>query len=407
MPSAILTLNAGSSSIKFALFECGSDQERLVSHGSIENIGTAPHFKATAPDGAVLKEKKWRHGAALKQEALLKYLLEWINSHLGDESLYAVGHRIVHGGRRFAAPVIIGKAVYAELEKLIPLAPLHQPHNLAAVKAVRRLRSDLPQVACFDTSFHHDMPEVAARLPLPHKYVKEGLRRYGFHGISYEFISGKLRQMMPTLAKGRIVVAHLGNGASLCAINDGRSMDTTMSLTALDGLMMGTRCGSLDPGVILYLQQVHGLPVATIEKLLYNASGLLGVSGISNDMQTLLASTKAAAREAIELFVYDLAKHVGAMTASLGGIDGFVFSGGIGEHAAPIRAALCKQLTWLGIECDGAANDRHATLISSPRSRIPVYVIATDEEAMIARHTAQVLKDASGPLKTTATGIPA
>ena len=394
-PRAILTLNAGSSSIKFALYQRGLSTQRLISHGSIDGIGTAPHFKAAAPDGSILKEERWELGATLQHEALLVPLLEWINSHLGDESLCAIGHRIVHGGSAFTQPVVIDAAVHAELEKLIPLAPLHQPHNLAAVKAVSRLRPDLPQIACFDTAFHHTMPDVATRLGLPHIYEEEGVRRYGFHGLSYEFIIGQLRELAPTLAKGRVVVAHLGNGASLCAIRNSRSVDTTMSFTTLDGLMMGTRSGSLDPGVVLYLQQAHHLDAAAIERLLYQECGLLGVSGISNDMRTLLASDDLRAKQAIELFIYRIVKEVGAMAASLRGIDALVFSAGIGEHAASIRAAVCERLAWLGVDCDTQANERHDTLISSSHSHVYVCVIPTNEEAMIAHHTAQVLHDLS------------
>jgi len=402
MPKAILTLNAGSSSIKFALYEYGISAQRLISHGAIDGIGTAPAFTARAPDDTVLDSYRWATGTQLNHEDLLKPLLAWVTSHLGEESLAAVGHRIVHGGSRFHRPVRIDDAVLAELEKLVPLAPLHQPHNLAAVKAIAGLRPNLLQVACFDTGFHHDMPPVATRLALPRTYTEEGVRRYGFHGLSYEYLIGRLRELAPVLATGRVIAAHLGNGASLCAMRNGCSVDTTMGFTALDGLVMGTRCGSIDPGALLYLQQAHGLSAADVEHMLYEQSGLLGVSGISNDMRVLEASKDPHAREAIELFVFRIVREIGALASSLGGLDALVFSAGIGEHMASIRAAVCERLAWLGIECDAAANARHETLISTSHSQVHVCVIATDEEAMIAAHTAHAMRDVATPLETTA-----
>jgi len=394
MPKAVLTLNAGSSSIKFALYELGHSTQRLISRGMIEGIGEAPRFTACAPDGAVLESRAWQPAAAASHEQLLQPLLAWITAHLGDEALVAVGHRVVHGGALFHSPARIDPTVLAELEKL---APLHQPHNLAAVKAVGSLRPDLLQVACFDTAFHHGMPAVAQRLPLPRSYTDAGVRRYGFHGISYEYLAGRLRALAPTLSKGRVIMAHLGNGASLCAMRHGRSIDTSMSFTALDGLMMGTRCGSIDPGVVLYLQNACGLDVAAVEHLLYHDCGLLGVSGISNDMRSLVESEDPRAREAIDLFVYRIVKEIGALTAVLGGLDALVFSAGIGEHAACIRSEVCDALAWLGVECDELANDRHETSISTPRSAVRVLVVATDEEAMIAAHTAELMR-ARSPL---------
>jgi len=399
MPQAVLTLNAGSSSIKFALYEVGDGAPRqLLARGQVENIGDAaalPHFIAQAPDGGILTERRWPAGAALGHEALLDPLLDRITAHLGQEALAAVGHRIVHGGSAYDHPVRFDAAVLAELEKLVPLAPLHQPHNLAAVRAVARLRPGLPQVACFDTAFHHGMSATATRLALPRRYEAEGVRRYGFHGLSYEYIAGRLRVRAPALAAGRVIAAHLGNGASLCAMRGGHSVDTTMGFTALDGLVMGTRCGTLDPGAVLYLQQAHGLSAAAVEHLLYHDSGLLGVSGLSNDMRELLASGDVRAKEAIELFVFRIAREAGALASSLGGLDGLVFAAGIGEHAAPVRAAVCARLAWLGVECDEAANARHAPVISTPRSRVEVRIVATDEEAMIAAHTTRLLQAAS------------
>jgi acetate kinase len=391
MPKVILTLNAGSSSIKFALYECAISTRRLVSRGAIEGIGTSPRFTARAPDGMVLKDQHWATGTHLNHEDLLKPLLAWVTSHLGEENLVAVGHRIVHGGSGFHAPTRIDATILAALEKLVPLAPLHQPHNIAAIRAVSSLRPDLPQVACFDTAFHHDMPTVATRLALPRIYAEEGMRRYGFHGLSYEYLIARLRELSPDLANGRVIAAHLGNGASLCAMRNGRSVDTTMGFTALDGLVMGTRCGSVDPGALLYLQQAHGLRAVDVEHMLYHESGLLGVSGISHDMRILQASADPHAKEAIELFVYRLVKEVGALTSVLGGLDALVFSAGIGEHSAGVRAAVCERLAWLGVECDAAANARHDSLISTSRSAVRVFVIATDEEAMLAEHTAHTL----------------
>ncbi|OOG38581.1 acetate/propionate family kinase [Rhodanobacter sp. C05] len=399
MPKAILTLNAGSSSIKFALYELDAGVAlQQVSHGQIESIGVAPHFIARATDGTVLSEYRWTSSATLEHEALLTPLLAWITTHLGQEALCAVGHRIVHGGSTYNRPVYLDAQVVADLTKLTPLAPLHQPHNLAAVRAIAQLRPELPQVGCFDTAFHHGLSADAARLALPRRYAAEGVRRYGFHGLSYEYIAGRLREQAPGLAAGRVIAAHLGNGASLCAMHNGQSVDTTMGFTTLDGLVMGTRCGNLDPGAVLYLQQAHGLSATDVEHMLYHDSGLLGVSGISSDMRMLLTSDDACAREAIDLFVFRIARETGALISTLGGIDALVFSAGIGEHAAPIRAAVCARLGWLGIECDAEANSRHAAQISTSNSRVPVFIVPTDEEAMIASHTAHVLQNARSPV---------
>ena len=391
MSQAVLSLNAGSSSIKFALFEASDPGPgQRLSHGQIEGIGSAPHFVARDADGHLLTEYRWPLGGKLAHEDLLAPLLTWITSHLGTELLAAVGHRIVHGGENFIQPVRLTEPVIADLARLTPLAPLHQPHNLAAVQAMRKLRPALPQVGCFDTAFHHDMSATATRLALPRQYADEGVRRYGFHGLSYEYIAGRLREQAPALAAGRVIAAHLGNGASLCGMHAGRSIDTTMGFTALDGLVMGTRCGSIDPGALLYLQRQHGMTTAELEHMLYNESGLLGVSGISNDMRTLLASDEPHAREAIDLFVFRIAREAGALISSLGGLDGLVFSAGIGERAASVRTAVCERLAWLGIRLDEVANAANANLISTADSRVQVRVIATNEEAMIATHTCAV-----------------
>ena len=387
MPDAILALNAGSSGIKFGLFEVRDGSTlRLMSKGGIEGVGGDPHFTATDAAGSRLEEKHWR-GKEAAYDAMLGALLEWVEAHVQPDTLAAVGHRVVHGGRDFTAPVLLTAEILRQLDALTPLAPLHQPHSLAPVRALTALRPGLPQVACFDTAFHRTMPAVATRFALPRGYEAEGVRRYGFHGLSYEFIARTLREKAPGLAAGRVVVAHLGNGASLCAMRDGRSQDTTMGFTALDGLVMGTRCGTLDAGVVLYMLQQKGLAAHEVEHVLYECSGLLGVSGLSSDMRVLLASSDPRAREAVELFSFRIGQETAAMASSMGGLDGFVFTGGIGEHAAEVRAMVCERLRWLGVELDPAANKGGVGAISTPGSRIEVHVIPTDEEATIARHT--------------------
>ncbi len=319
-------------------------------------------------------------------------MLDWAQAHLGGARLGAVGHRIVHGGPAFFEPMRLDRDLLARLDALAPLAPLHQPHNLAPVRALMTSHPDLPQVACFDTAFHHGHDPVVDRFGLPREWEALGVRRYGFHGLSYEFITGRVRELDPDLAAGRMIVAHLGNGASLCAIMEGRSQDTTMGFTALDGLVMGTRSGALDPGVILYLQQQEGLDVAAVEDLLYKRSGLLGVSQISSDMRVLLASGDPRAKAAIDLFVFRIVREIGAMTASMGGCDGLVFTAGIGERAAPIREAVCARLGWLGIKLDSRLNAAGQGRIAADASK-PVWVIPTDEEGMIATHTSDLVFD--------------
>ena len=377
----ILTLNAGSSSLKFALYK-GADETIL--RGVVEDVGQAPRVSLTAPHMRRLEPPDL---AGNTYEGVLDTLLQWLNAHLGGAAIGAVGHRIVHGGRRFADPVRIDEAVLAELDALIPLAPLHQPHNLAAIRAVARAQPALPQVGCFDTAFHRTMPAVAARLALPRALGDAEVRRYGFHGLSYEFIAARLRQVAPALARGRVVVAHLGSGASLCAMRDGRSIETTMGFSTLDGLVMGTRPGCLDAGAVLYLMQSRGMTAQAVEDLLYQQSGLLGVSGISGDMRELAASTRPEAREAVELFAYRLAGEVGRLAAALGGLDGLVFTAGIGEHDAALRAEICRRLAWLGVVPDPAANEGGHGRISADASSVEAWVVPTDEEAVIARHT--------------------
>jgi len=396
MSGAVLALNAGSSSIKFALFELKGDALTPLSRGQMEGIGTAPHFTAKDSAGAVLADRRWPDDTEQSHEALLGTLLDWVEAHLGRDRLIGVGHRVVHGGSRYDGPTRVTDDVLSELERLTPLAPLHQPHSLSPIRAIASLRAALPQVACFDTAFHDAMAPVATRFALPREYEAEGVRRYGFHGLSYEYIARTLRDTAPDLAAGRVIAAHLGNGASLCAMLNGRGVDTTMSFTALDGLVMGTRCGTIDPGAVLYLQQAHGMTAGQVEDLLYRRSGLLGVSGISSDMRALLASRDTRAREAIELFVYRIVREAGALISSLRGLDGFVFTAGVGEHAAPIRAAVCEQLSWLGVALDADANARGTGRISKPRSRVEVHVIPTDEEAMIAQHTLVTIGKGAG-----------
>jgi len=385
VPPAILALNAGSSSLKFALFH--ADGQASL-RGEIEGLGATPSLTAHGPDGAAVDAPTL---PGRSQEDLLGALLAWIDGRLGPDRLAAAGHRVVHGGERFEAPVRIDDATLAELDALVPLAPLHQPHNLAPIRAIAAARPGLPQVACFDTAFHRTMPPVARRLALPPALTGAGLRRYGFHGLSYEFIAGRLAILDPALAAGRVVAAHLGSGASLCALRAGRSIETTMSFTALDGLVMATRPGCLDPGVLLYLMQEHGMTADALEDLLYHHSGLAGLTGTSGDMRALQASAGPTARDALELFAYRAAGETAALASALGGLDGLVFTAGIGEHDPATRAAVCARLAWLGLVLDPAANVAGHGRISSPASRIATWVIPTDEEAVIARHTQALL----------------
>jgi acetate kinase len=403
MADAVLTVNAGSSSIKFAVFDTSSAGLRAVSHGpagvramshgQIEGIGETPHFTARDAAGASIAEHRWPDGEHQSHEELFGVLLDWVDGHLGRDAVIAVGHRVVHGGPRFDRPMRVTGKLLRALDALSPLAPLHQPHNLSPIRAIAASRPDLPQVVCFDTAFHHDMPAVATRVALPRAYAAEGVRRYGFHGLSYEYIAGELAELAPDAAGGRVIAAHLGNGASLCAMRAGRSVDSTMGFSALDGLVMGTRCGTIDPGILLYLQQRHAMTTGQVEQLLYREAGLLGVSGVSGDMRDLLGSDVPAAREAIELFIFRLAREAGGLISSLGGLDALVFTAGIGEHAPEIRAAAGAALGWAGVAMDDAANmaGDAARLISRADSRVAVWVIPTNEEVMIARHTLGVI----------------
>lgn len=382
MGDALLVLNAGSSSVKFSLFGIAGGAPKLELKGQIEGLPEAAHF--TAP-GA---ERRWRD--PLAHEQATDFLLEWIEQRMDGRRLAAVGHRVVHGGTRYAAPVRVDAAVLAQLEALVPLAPLHQPHNLAAIRRLAALRPGLAQVACFDTAFHRGQAEVAQAFALPPEITREGVHRYGFHGLSYEYIAQALPGIDARAAAGRTVVAHLGNGASMCAMRAGASVASTMGFTALEGLPMGTRCGSLDPGVLLWLMDQKHMDARAIEDLLYHRSGLLGVSGLSGDMRTLLASDAPGARAAVDQFVYRIGRELGSLSAALGGLDALVFTAGIGEHAAPVRARVCRDASWLGLELDEAANAAGGRRISSAASRVSAWVIPTDEELMIARHTARV-----------------
>jgi acetate kinase len=388
---AILVLNAGSSSIKYSLFVDSGGEPGFRLGGQIESLYTSPRFSAKDAQGASLGERSWPEGTRLGHDGAVAHLTEFLEGFRGEYRLAAVGHRVVHGGMEFAQPVRLDAQVVAKLEKLIPLAPLHQPHNLAPIRLVAERAPELPQVACFDTAFHRAQPEIAQAYALPAEVTERGVRRYGFHGLSYEYIAGALPAIDAKAAAGRVVVAHLGNGASMCAMRAGRSVASTMGFTAVDGLPMGTRTGSLDPGIVLYLMDEMKMDARAIEKLIYQRSGLLGVSGISSDMRTLLASAEPRARFAVDLFVYRIARELGSLAAALGGIDALVFTGGIGERSAEIRERVCRDAHWLGIEPDPAANLAGGPRISTASSKVAAWAIPTNEELMIARHTRRVI----------------
>ena len=395
MSNAILVLNAGSSSIKFSLFlEQGEALEPFL-NGQLEGLYTAPHFVAKDAAGAVLGEQRWAQGEALGHEGGLNHLARFVRQHLGNHRLAAVGHRVVHGGLKYSAPVRLTSDLLHALEQFIPLAPLHQPHNLAPIRMLLANQPELPQVACFDTAFHRGQPEVAQAFALPPEITERGVRRYGFHGISYEYIASVLAQYDPRAAQGRTVVLHLGNGSSMCAIHAGQSVASTMGFTAVDGLPMGTRCGNLDPGVMLYLMDEMKMDARAIEKLIYQRSGLLGVSGISSDMRTLLDSDDPRARFAVQLFLYRIGRELGSLAAALGGLDAIVFTAGIGEHAAPIRERIGQAAAWLGVEFDATANATGGPRLSTATSRVSAWVIPTNEELMIARHTRALVENSS------------
>jgi len=391
MADAILVLNAGSSSLKFSVFRSGDAGLELWLNGQAEGLLTAPRFVAKDASGRSVSERIWKEGELLGHDAAVSHLLDFLRANRGEHRLVAVGHRVVHGGLEFSEPVRVTPEIIGALEKLVPLAPLHQPHNLAPIRHVLEQMPSLPQVACFDTAFHRVQPELAQAFALPEEITDQGVRRYGFHGLSYEYIASVLPAVDARAAAGKVVVAHLGNGASMCAMLAGRSMASTMGFTAVDGLPMGTRCGSLDPGVVLYLMDELKMDARAIEKLIYQQSGLLGVSGVSSDMRALLSSDAPRAKLAVDLFVYRIGRELGSLAAALGGLDALVFTAGIGEHAVPIRERVVQGAAWLGIILDPAANAAGGPRISSATSRVRAYVVPTNEELMIARHTRRLL----------------
>lgn len=392
MSDTILVLNAGSSSIKFQLYaiDKGDALERRLK-GQLSGIGTRrPHLSVEDGEGKKLADDALEPARAGDVEGAQHLLGGWLTGHLGGVPL-AVGHRVVHGGVDHAAPALVDDALLADLEALVPLAPLHQPANLAPIRSIRARRPDLPQVACFDTAFHRGHPEVAERFAIPEDLHRDGVRRYGFHGLSYEFIAGRLPEAAPAIARGKVVVCHLGSGVSACALDDGRSVDSTMGFTAMDGLPMGTRPGQLDPGVVLHLMG-KGMDAGAIEHLLYHDCGLRGLSGVSGDVRDLLASDAPSARLALDYFAYRIARAIGSLAAAMGGIDGLVLTAGVGENAVPVRASVLERCRWLGVEPDPARNEAGGPLLTRDGGRVPAYVIPTDEERMIATHTLAVVR---------------
>jgi acetate kinase len=381
-------VNAGSSSLKFSVY---AGDERLLD-GQVDGIGVRPAVKARTGAGDVLPPPDLSAAPPATPGAALLAILPWLQDWLGGRTLAAIGHRVVHGGPRYGAPERVTAALLDDLEAFVPLAPLHQPHNLSPIRTALERNPGLPQVACFDTGFHRTIPEVAQVFALPYEMAERGIRRYGFHGLSYEYVASVLPRAAPEIAGGRVVVAHLGNGASLCAMRAGRSMATTMGFSALDGLPMGTRCGQLDPAVVLHLMTTDGMDAKAVEALLYRQSGMLGLSGISSDFRELLASEAPRARFAIEVFVHQVARNVASLAGALGGLDGLVFTAGVGENAAPIRQAVCEACAWMGVELDPAANAARGPRITTAASRVAAYVVPTDENLMIARHTRALVR---------------
>jgi acetate kinase len=403
----IVVVNAGSSSIKFAVFTARGPQVLEASaRGEIEGIATVPHFFARDSAGASIGDKRWDGAQRPDLHGLLGFLLEWIEAHLGAGRLRAAGHRVATGGLAHSQPVRVDATVLERLHALVPLAPLHQPRNLEPMQALARLHPTLPQVACFDTAFHRTLPEVATLYGLPRHLIDAGARRYGYHGLSYEFIAGELPRVDPHAAAGRTIVAHLGSGASLCALEGGRSVATTMGFSPLSGLVMGTRPGELDAGLLLWMLRRQDLDIDRLEAMLYRESGLAGVSGLGGDMRALLASDDARARSAVDLFVHRLCAEVGALSAALQGLDALVFTAGIGENAAVIRARVCRQLAWLGVTCDEAANARGGPRISKDGGAVAVWVIPTNEELAIARHVAGLVAADEAPISNASRRTP-
>ena len=387
----LLVVNAGSSSVKFGVYALAGRQARALVHGAVDWIGAAAHLRAADAAGTLLVEQRLARGGGGMQRAALVAIMRWLEERRPRIELRAAGHRIVHGGARYRAPVRIDRRVLAHLRTLIPLAPLHQPHGLAAIEALARARPRLPQVACFDTAFHGAQPALAREFGLPRALTAAGIRRYGFHGLSYESIARALPEHLGAAADGRVIVAHLGNGASLCALRRRRSVATTMGLTPLDGLLMGTRSGALDPGVLLYLMQEKRMDAARLARLLYQQSGLLGVSGVSADMRVLLGSADPRAAQAVELFVYRTVREIGSLAAALGGLDALIFTGGIGENSAQIRRRVCAGAAWLGVRLDPARNRAGGPRISAARSTASAWVLPAREDDMIVRHTRRLL----------------
>ncbi|MFL6855232.1 MAG: acetate/propionate family kinase [Sphingomicrobium sp.] len=390
MAECIAVVNAGSSSVKFAFYDSEGDQPLLLK-GQVEQIGVAPSLSASNPAGEEVSSLSWPAEGFGHAQAMAA-ILEVAREQLAGSTVKGVGHRVVHGGTNFTGPVEVTAEIIAELEKLSPLAPLHQPHNLGPIKAIAQNRPDVRQVACFDTAFHQAQPHLAQAYALPRELSDSGIRRYGFHGLSYEYVSGRLAEIAPDHGGKRIVIAHLGNGASLCAVHEGRSVATTMGFTAVEGLVMGTRCGSIDPGVLIYLMDEHGMDARALESLIYKKSGLLGVSGISSDMRSLRGSDDPKAREAIDLFIYRIVREIGSLSAALGGLEGLVFTGGIGQRDLRTRQEVVAGCAWLGADLDEQRNAAGEGLISSDYSKIPIWVLPTDEERVIARHTAALVQ---------------
>ena len=385
MSGVFLTLNAGSSSLKFAVFERDTTSAVPMISGKITGIGENALFSARDSQGRALgTDLPETLDAGATHEQVIAMLLPWLENHQSFGSLVAVGHRVVHGGQNFTKPTRISDAVLQQLQTLSPLAPLHQPHNIAAIRAVAHWQPDLPQIACFDTSFHRTQDPLAQACALPRDLTDEGILRYGFHGLSYDYIASVLPDHLGPEAEGRVMVAHLGNGASICAMKGRKSRATSMGFTALDGLMMGTRCGALDPGVVLYLMQAKAMDAPEIEDLLYNKSGLLGVSGISNDVQVLQDSADPHAADAIALFCYRAASTLAGLLPTIGGLDALVFTAGIGENSALIRQGICDRLAWLGVKLDDGANAANATRIDATDSRVKTLVLPTNEELTVA-----------------------
>ena len=391
MQEAIAVINAGSSSLKFAVFEEQGTGLRRMLAGSIRGLGVSPRFIARDGEGVVLATKEWEEGTLPGHEQAMAYLFETMPALLQGHHVRAVGHRVVHGGEHFTAPVRVDADVLQALEALVSLAPLHQPHNLALIRTLLASTPDLPQIACFDTAFHHTQSSIERAFALPRDITEQGVRRYGFHGLSYEYIASVMATNDPRQG-GRVVVLHLGNGASMCAMRGGKSVANTMGFTALDGLPMGTRCGALDPGVVLYLMSEFGMGLKEVEDLLYHRSGLLGVSGISSDMRTLETSDEQGAKDAIDLFVHAIKRQLGALAATLGGLDGIVFTAGIGENSVLVRERVCRDAAWLGVELDQAANRAGVGRITTASSAVAAWIIPTDEEVVIAEHTRRLTR---------------